>query len=1117
MVVLTLPSVARAGEREWTTDADFTAGTSLDLTIGSDAITLGTEGVGTPDAAVAWWNSDWGQRRCLDVTNNEATTLTDFQVSFAVDTATAIADARMNATGDDIRFVSADGATVLDYWIEGPIDDAATTIWVQTDTLPSGLSSICMYYDNPVAPPASDIYAPFTYATPQPLYVAVSDTQNNEPIAVTSYVAGNVISDGITSVTLPAGGTHTFPAAGHTAATVVSATGPIAVQGTGNNTDTFVPIAFAGTDFVIPTNRGTNRVSVYAPFAAAAVVVEHSGTTTNIAVPAGTSVSVETDVAGGAESAIVTSDEPVLLTHRTGTNQDALVVIPASNEPLYGIRSTAHFTGFSTDATAVRLRESNGNALTIAGDAGGVVSRGAGGSFGAGPAVIATTITGGPIGSAQQADSDGNESTAFWPRSEHNVVYRTPVDIDYIAFACPFQTMGGLESDGTTLDCDGAGGAGFPGKALDSSGATAGALYESLDGTPFYVYAEDDATSDENNILGPKQARLATTNPPTLTIGPEESPYLPAATWTSDIHDTGCASSFAEIRWSPAAQPASTDVAFQVATAATVTGPFDFLGPDGTAGTSYTVAAGTAIAPTHDGDQFVQVEAVLTSADPARAPTVTDVEVSWQTANSISGTLFSDLDADGSIDLGDDGISGVDVTLWLDNGDGLFDPGTDTAVATATSIGDGTYRFENRPRGDYFVVADDTTLPPEFELPATTANPSGPVSLGDCDDLVTNLGWEPSRTVTATVFSDLDGDGTRDTSDIELAGVAVELWLDDGDGLFDADTDERVEVAQTDASGVAVFAGLPLGSYFVEVFRSPAGHSDEATTPNPEGPLTLTDGGVTQVEIGFEPLDELAGGTLILSGTAFIDENGDDAQQSGEEPIAGLFVGIYLDDGDGEFDAATDAIVTVVQTDPDGQYLATELDPGSYLVVPFDPPVASIIIDPVATTVTATGTTVADLPFDRTASISGAVVFDPDGDGVRDAASTPVPDLPVFLHRDDGDGTFNPTADQIVDVAASGADGSFIFEGVADDATHFVRVSTTPFLAESGVSVIGANPLGPLDAGATDVLFAFDTSDVRLPATGTGTPAILAIALTVLSLGLVLLGSTRRRSITPLS
>ena len=43
-------------------------------------VVLDTTGTGRPTASIPWWNPSWGQRRCVTVTNNEATTLTEYQI-----------------------------------------------------------------------------------------------------------------------------------------------------------------------------------------------------------------------------------------------------------------------------------------------------------------------------------------------------------------------------------------------------------------------------------------------------------------------------------------------------------------------------------------------------------------------------------------------------------------------------------------------------------------------------------------------------------------------------------------------------------------------------------------------------------------------------------------------------------------------------------------------------------------------------------------------------------------------------------------------------------------------------------------------------------------------------
>ncbi|MEL6890844.1 MAG: DUF2341 domain-containing protein [Actinomycetota bacterium] len=1100
--VLGLAGTVGAIDRTWTTDADFAAGSLTDVVVAGDAISLALDGVGTPDPSIPWWDTDWGQRRCIEITNPGTTALSEYQVAFTIDTATPIAGGRMVATGEDIRLIASDAATELDHWVEGPIDDAATRVWVQVDTLPVGASTICLYHDNPAASSTSDPLAPFTHTTPAARYVAVSETHAGQPIAVVSYVDGNVVSDGTTSVTLDEGDTHTFPGGAiHTPATVVTANGPIAVQGTGNNGDTYVPVAFAGTTFVIPTQRNTNRVSVYAPFADATVSVAHSGSTTSLSVPAGTSVSSAVDLTGSG-AGVLTSDQPVLVTHQASGAFDAAVLVPATTEPLYGIRSTQHITGFVAAGSAT-VTESDGSATSIAAGASSTSNRTGGGSRGSGNATLTTVTSGGPIGAFQQADADGVESTSHWPASELNVQYRMPVLMDYAAIACTVQAAGSLDVDGNVTDCTGAGGAGFPGKALTGALA-AGDLVSSTTGSTFHLYAEDDAHDDENNVLGPKQARQRAAQPPTAVVGSEESRYVASGDWTSDAHDAGCAADFGQLSWSPASQPAGADVRFQVGSAEAAAGPFTFLGPDGTGATFFTVAAGTDLAPVHDGDRFVQVRGELTSTSGVVTPVVDDVSVEATGRVTISAAVFGDVDADGVDGGADTDLGGVDVTLWRDDGDASFDPALDTAVETTSTASDGTAQFAPGPPGTYFVEADPDTIPVGHRTTPSTPNPAGPFVLAECGDAIGSIGFVPEQAVEVTVFSDVDADGVS-AGDPLLDGVSVELWRDDGDGVFDDGLDVRAATAAT-VGGVAGFDVTP-GTYFawVRPDDAPSGHLSDATTANPTAAIVAVPSpasAVVTAEIGFQPV-------ATLVGAAFVDADGDGGFGPGERPLVRLSIGVYEDDGDGAFDPATDTLVMTVFTGPDGAYTAAGLDPGSHWLVPADPAPEAAPIEPVLVE-TPSGRTARDLPFAPVTSITGVAVFDEDG--VVDATSTPVTGLAIALIEDDGDGRYDPDLDRRVAVVTTGADGSFSFDQLSPG-EYFVDPLGRTLLESLGVRLVGTAPFGPFAAGTADVVIAFDRSTVTLPATGGGAGShrtVLASSVFVL-VGLALVGSTRRR------
>ncbi|HEX2831519.1 MAG TPA: carboxypeptidase regulatory-like domain-containing protein [Thermoanaerobaculia bacterium] len=82
--------------------------------------------------------------------------------------------------------------------------------------------------------------------------------------------------------------------------------------------------------------------------------------------------------------------------------------------------------------------------------------------------------------------------------------------------------------------------------------------------------------------------------------------------------------------------PASTTVTFQVAGSNSPYGPFNFVGPDGTAGTFYTTSGGSL--SQFYGQRYLKYKAYLTSSNPAATPAIQDVTL-----------CFDDLDCSAAI------------------------------------------------------------------------------------------------------------------------------------------------------------------------------------------------------------------------------------------------------------------------------------------------------------------------------------------------------------------------------------------------------------------------------------------------------------------------------------
>jgi len=109
-----------------------------------------------------WYHFDWLYRIPIYLQNN-GDTLSDYQIRIVRNTATLISAGKLQADGDDIRFTTGDGQTLLSYWIESGINSAATVIWVKINSIPAGGSTIYFYYGNTTAAGVSSGSDTFIY------------------------------------------------------------------------------------------------------------------------------------------------------------------------------------------------------------------------------------------------------------------------------------------------------------------------------------------------------------------------------------------------------------------------------------------------------------------------------------------------------------------------------------------------------------------------------------------------------------------------------------------------------------------------------------------------------------------------------------------------------------------------------------------------------------------------------------------------------------------------------------------------------------------------------------------------------------------------------------------
>ena len=106
--------------------------------------------------------------------------------------------------------------------------------------------------------------------------------------------------------------------------------------------------------------------------------------------------------------------------------------------------------------------------------------------------------------------------------------------------------------------------------------------------------------------------------------------YAPSGYLISSTFDTGSASNFHQILWQPQSQPPETgasSVRFQIATNGDKIA-WNFLGPDGTANTFYTLADQN-INSLHDGGRYLRYKVFFQTASTTWTPTISDISFTF--------------------------------------------------------------------------------------------------------------------------------------------------------------------------------------------------------------------------------------------------------------------------------------------------------------------------------------------------------------------------------------------------------------------------------------------------------------------------------------------------------
>ncbi|HEY2910360.1 MAG TPA: SdrD B-like domain-containing protein, partial [Gemmataceae bacterium] len=174
----------------------------------------------------------------------------------------------------------------------------------------------------------------------------------------------------------------------------------------------------------------------------------------------------------------------------------------------------------------------------------------------------------------------------------------------------------------------------------------------------------------------------------------------------------------------------------------------------------------------------------------------------------------------------------------------------------------------------------------------------------------------PAASISGTVFSDSNGNGTQDTGERGLSGQTVQVT--DGTNTF---------TTTTDASGAFSFTGLAPGSYTVTV--ATPGNATVTTTPST---INATLGSTnTAKNVGFQFAPATAG-TSTVSGVVFNDANSNGTQDTGEAGVNGVVVFLDLN-GDGQLDNGEPSTTTSTVGGVAGSFTLTSTAVGTVATV----------------------------------------------------------------------------------------------------------------------------------------------------------------------------------------
>lgn len=244
--------------------------------------------------------------------------------------------------------------------------------------------------------------------------------------------------------------------------------------------------------------------------------------------------------------------------------------------------------------------------------------------------------------------------------------------------------------------------------------------------------------------------------------------FTPSGTFVSSTKDAnpiaGAVVNWKSLAWT-ASTPAGTSVQFQAAGSDNPNGPFNFVGPDGTAATFFSNGASL---DTLTGKRYLKYRATLSSSNPAATPTLSDVTVCYDDVPAVtllsvtpaSGVYGGTVDLSATLSSGGTGLGGRTITFTLNGspvGSGITDS---TGLATLAGAHLGSINAGSYPSGVGASFAGERGFAASTGSAALSVAPA-PLSVTAAD--ASRLYGQPNPVFTGLITGILNGDNITAT------------------------------------------------------------------------------------------------------------------------------------------------------------------------------------------------------------------------------------------------------------------------------------------------------------------------------------------------------------------